>query len=234
VIAAEAITDARVFMVSAFAPGHFMAVESSATSAANLEWYVRELIERGHHHADPFGECNRRVAAVTPAPDDPFFHPFFYGSGQGAYMRAGFYGLAGWHTEGHLLRALFEGVAFEHRRHVDVLRAAGLSFDRAALSGGGARSAVWPQMFSDILGIPITTAACPETGALGAAIAAGVGIGAFPDLASGVRAMTRPRAAYSPDPAMLAHYDERFHTYGLLAEAMKPLWQRMDASRLAR
>ena len=107
-------------------------------------------------------------------------------------MRAGFYGVAGWHGEGHLLRALFEGVAFEHRRHVDVLRGAGVRFDSAALSGGGARSAVWPQMFADVLGIPITVAACAETGALGAAIAAGVGVGVFPDLAAGVRAMTRP------------------------------------------
>jgi hypothetical protein len=33
---------------------------------------------------------------------------------------------------------------------------------------------------------------------------------------------------------MRAHYEERFQIYGLLAEAMKPLWQRMDASRLGR
>ena len=132
---------------------------------------------------DPFGACNRLVAAVTPAADDPFFHPFLYGSRLGASMRAGFYGVAGWHSEGHMLRALFEGVAFEHRRHVDVLRAAGVRFDSASLSGGGARSAVWPQMFADMLGIPVSLAGCAETGALGAAIAAGVGAGMFPDLA---------------------------------------------------
>ena len=205
---------------------------SSATSAANLEWYVREFVERGGHHDDPFGACNRRVVAeVTPGADDPYFHPFLYGSRQGAFMRAGFYGVAGWHGEGHLLRALFEGVAFEHRRHVDVLRSAGVRFDSAALSGGGARSAVWPQMFADVLGIPITVAACAETGALGAAIAAGVGAGLFPDLAAAVRAMTRQRAAFAPDPAMAAHYDERYRTYGMLTEAMKPVWQRMAAAQ---
>jgi len=145
-------------------------------------------------------------------------------------MRAGFYGIAGWHGEGHLLRALFEGVAFEHRRHVDVLRAAGARFERAALSGGGARSAVWPQMFADVLGIPITVADCTETGALGAAIAAGVGVGAFPDLAAGVRAMTRRRHAFDPDPGMTAHYDGRYRTYGMLTAALKPLWLRMAAA----
>jgi L-xylulokinase len=146
-------------------------------------------------------------------------------------MRAGFYGLAGWHTEGHLLRALFEGVAFEHRRHVGVLKDAGIRFDRASLSGGGARSPVWPQIFADVLGIPVAVAACTETGALGAAIAAGTGIGAFPDLSAGVRAMTWPSAAFAPDPGMTAHYDARYETYGMLTAAMTPLWQRMASAR---
>ncbi len=231
VIAAEAIVDPGMFMVSAFGPDRFMAIELSATSAANLEWYVRELVERGAHHEDPFGACNRRVAEVAPAADDPYFHPFLYGSREGAFMRAGFYGLAGWHGEGHLLRALFEGVAFEHRRHIDVLRSSGVRFDSATLSGGGARSTVWPQMFADVLGIPITVGACAETGALGAAIAAGVGAGVFPDVAAGVREMTRSRAAFTPDPAMARHYGERYRTYGMLTAAMQPLWLRMAEAR---
>ena len=225
--------DPQLFMVSAFAPDRFMAIESSATSAANLEWYVRELVERGSHHADPFAACGRLVETVAPAPDDPYFHPFLYGSGQGAFMRAGFYGLAGWHGEGHLLRALFEGVAFEHRRHVEVLRQAGIAFDSAALSGGGARRTGWPQMFADILGIPITTGARPETGALGAAIAAGTGAGLFRDLAAGAQAMAGPRTGYTPDPAMAAHYGARYQTYAMLTEALRPLWQRMEAARQA-
>src|SRR5690606_23318257 len=44
VIAAQAGQDERICMTSAFGPGRFMAIESSATAAANLEWYVRELI----------------------------------------------------------------------------------------------------------------------------------------------------------------------------------------------
>ena len=35
----------------------------SATSAANLEWYVREFVERGGHHDDPFGFCNAASSA---------------------------------------------------------------------------------------------------------------------------------------------------------------------------
>src|SRR5690606_26234174 len=129
-----------------------------------------------------------------------------------------FYGLAGWHGEGHMMRALFEGVMFEHRRHIEVLARAGVTFDRAAMSGGGSRSKHWPQIFADGLGVPITVAEARETGALGAAIGAGVGTGIFADYETGIRAMTRPGAEFKPDPAMKTHYDRRYKIYRELAE----------------
>ena len=135
VVSAEPVATSDVFMVSGFGKGRYLNIESSATSAANLEWYVREFIERRGHHEDPFGYCNQLVAETEPAPDDPMYHPFLYGARLGSEMRAGFYGISGWHTEGHMLRALYEGVMFEHRRHIEVLTAAGLRFDDVILSG---------------------------------------------------------------------------------------------------
>ena len=225
------VVDPRVFMVSGFGPKRFTSIEASATSAANLEWYVRELVERGGHQGDPFGFCNARVAQVIPAIDDPFFHPFLYGSGASADARAGFYGLAGWHGEGHLLRALFEGVVFEHRRHVEVLARAGVAFDAAIMSGGGTRSPHWPQMMADGLGLPITVADCEETGARGAAIAAGVGAGLFPGLDEGVAAMTRAGAILTPDADARGHYDHRYRVYLSLIEAMRAFWAAQQASK---
>ena len=135
-----------------------------------------------------------------------------------------YYGLAGWHGEGHLLRALFEGVMFEHRRHIDVLSKAGLSIRRAVLSGGGSRSPHWPQMFADGIGIPIATAEALETGALGAAIGAGVGTGLFDRYETGIAAMTRPRDTFMPDPGMRMHYDRRYALFGRAREAMRGIW----------
>jgi L-xylulokinase len=221
------VHDERVFMVAAYGPGRFVNMENSATSAANLEWYVRTLIERDGHHHDPFGFVNKQVGEVTPAHDDPLFHPFLYGGRLGAHQRGGFFGLAGWHEEGHMLRAIFEGVMFEHRRHVEVLAKAGVTFSRAALSGGGARSPHWPQMFADGLSVEVTVAETKETGALGAAIAAAVGAGLHPDEAAAVLAMTRPASSFSPDPAMRAHYDRRYAIWTRLTEAVGPLWREL-------
>lgn len=218
------VVDPSVFMVSGFGPERFVAIEASATSAANLEWYVRTFVERGGHHDDPFGHCNDKIAGVEPAHDDPIFHPYLYGSGRSAAARGGFYGLAGWHGEGHVLRALYEGVVFEHRRHIEVLTASGIAFDQAVMSGGGTRSPHWPQMLADCLGLTITVPESRETGALGAAIAAGVGAGAFARLEEGAAAMTRAQRAFEPSAALKAHYDRRYRTYLDLAQAMTPVW----------
>lgn len=221
------VRDDRVFMVAACGPGRFVNMENSATSAANLEWYVRTLVERGGHHDDPFGFVNALVAAVVPAGDDPLFHPFLYGGRMGAHQRGGFFGLAGWHGEGHMLRALFEGVMFEHRRHVGVLAEAGVSFSTATLSGGGSRSQHWPQMFADGLGVPVTVAEATETGALGAAIAAAVAAGLYADEAAAVAGMTRAARTFAPDPAMTAHYDRRYAIWSRLARTLDPLWREL-------
>ena len=227
------VADERLFMVSMFGPGRFVTIDSSATSAANLEWYVRELIERGARRGDPFAQVAERMKDVVPAADDPLFLPFLYGARDGALSRAGFHGIAGWHREGHLLRALHEGVVFEHRRHIDRLRGAGLAVERAVLAGGGARSALWPQMFADVLGTPISVAEARETGALGAAIGAGIGIGLLADFEEGIGRMTLPLRSHVPDAAMAAHYARRFETYCTLIEALRGFWSGLDAGQCA-
>ncbi|TMV14647.1 FGGY-family carbohydrate kinase [Arenibacterium halophilum] len=224
VVSTAPITSQEVFMVARYGDDRFMNIESSATSAANLEWYIRELVERGAHHDDPFGQCAAQIARITPARDDPIYLPFLYGSRLGSEFRAGLYGLGGWHGEGHVLRAILEGVMFEHRRHVEVLHSAGVKLRSATLSGGGTRSPVWPQMFADGLGLPVRVADSQETGALGAAMGASVAAGFYDDLETAAAAMARTKTRLTPDPAMQAHFDARYRRFLAVRDAMRPLW----------
>ena len=220
--------DELVFMTSIIERDRYMAVEASATSAANLEWFIREFgsgIEVGT--GTVAAACSELVGRVTPSMDLPLFHPFIYGSSSNARARGGFYGVAGWHDKGHLLHALFEGVVFGHRQHVEKLRAAGARFENVMLSGGAARSRVWPQMFADILGIPIRTSLCTQTGALGAAIAAGVGAGLFTTLGDGVAQMVKSAQSFIPSPRYKPLYDRRYRQFERLAAIMTPVWDEM-------
>jgi sugar (pentulose or hexulose) kinase len=49
------------------------------------------------------------------------------------------------------------------------------------LTGGAARSLLWPQVLADVLGCPVSVPDHTETAALGAAILAGRAAGVLPD-----------------------------------------------------
>ena len=117
---------------------------------------------------------------------------------------------------------------FEHRRHIEVLREAGATFDEATLAGGGARSELWPQMFADCLGMPIRLADAEETGALGAALGAGIGVGLFDGYEEAVGCMTRIRRRFEPNAGIKLHYDHRYDTYCALADALQDFWSRQQ------
>jgi L-xylulokinase len=225
VVTDDAPNDPSIFMLSTFDRQRWLAIESSATSAVNLEWMVREFF--GDDHGNAFARCSELVASVDPRAEMPIYHPFLFGAQQDGRARAGYYGIIGWHTKAHMLRALFEGVAFEHRRHIETLAAAGAGFTEAVLSGGGSRSSVWPQIFADLLGVPVTVARGRETGALGAAIAASTGIGLFPDFGAGAARMTSVAKRFEPDPSLKPVYDRRYATFIELGQAMRPIWAHM-------
>jgi L-xylulokinase len=218
------LVDDRVFHNSTWRPDRYIAIESSATSAVNLEWFVREF-GKGHG-AKAFEACNALVASVEPGVEMPIFLPFLYGSATSPDARAAFAGLSGWHGKAHMLYALYEGVVFEHRRHIERLRTAGANFDRAALSGGGSRSTVWCRMFADIVGVPVSVAECQETGALGAAISAGVAAGVFASLDDGISAMVRQAAAYEPRRDSQPLLESRYRLFQDLADDLPGRWRR--------
>jgi len=213
-----------VSMSSMIERDRFMAIEASATSAANLNWFLREFDDRrGGKGAAQSSDC---VAQIQRDPQLPFYHPYLYSGRKPEPARAGFYGLGGWHTRADMLFALFEGVTFAHRAHIDRLRAAGLSFNRATLSGGAARSIIWPQMFADVLDIPIRVAECKETGALGAALCAGTGVGVWRTLTeAAAQAVRLQPAELQPRPAWVAFHDTRYQQFKKLELAMRDIWR---------
>tara|TARA_R110002020_G_scaffold109430_14_gene253105 strand:- start:1361 stop:2866 length:1506 start_codon:yes stop_codon:yes gene_type:complete len=220
---------AAVFMSCGVAPGRYMSMENSATSAANLEWVAHHILghDERRHARGPFALADDLAMAAPQRLDGPFYHPYLYGAGINPAARAGFFGLAGWHDTGDLLRALFEGVAFAHLAHINRMRDAGVAFGRITISGGGAKSPLWPQMLADMLGAPVDVAAQPESGALGAAMAAAVGSGRYADLDAAAAAMVAPATELHPDPRRSRVYQRRFALWQGIEKSLAPHWATM-------
>jgi L-xylulokinase len=233
VVTRQPLLDERILMCTLFAvPGLWLATDSSATSATNLEWFVNNFCYEEKLAAEARGVsvydvCNELVASLPPGGGDVIFHPFLFGSNVQPNARAGFYGLGSWHTKAHVLAALYEGVVFGHLDHVNRLRAAGAPMNTARLTGGGARSQVWSQMFADVLDLPIETPAASEIAALGAAMAAGIAVGVYADYADAVARTVHMLGRYEPRPEATAGYLARFQEYRRLLDAMAEPWQRL-------
>src|SRR5690606_31844031 len=135
-------------------------------------------------------------------------------------IRSGFYNLTGSHTMDDMLQAVYEGIAFSHLGHVQRLRLTGDPVGSARFTGGGARSPLFAQLLTNVLQTRLECVTVAETGCLGAAIAAAVGIGLYPDYQVACERMVAAGSAYVPDEEMMIYYREKFEAYTALVESM--------------
>ncbi len=222
-----------LFMTTLFCtPGSWLIVEGSPTSASNLEWFVthfmgeERLVNESHANGkNLYDQASEMVESIGVDDSNIIFLPFLYGSNVDAHAKACFIGLAGWHTKAHTLRALYEGVVFAHKKHIDNLFLHNQNMKVIRIAGGAARSKVWVQMFADVMQMPVESIEGEELSAIGAAIAAGVGSGHFKSF--DVQNMVKVRHICQPDPARKAAYERKYALYTQTVAALSPVWKKM-------
>ncbi|MEO1952826.1 FGGY-family carbohydrate kinase [Thioclava sp.] len=215
----------RALLASVLGADIWVSCEASPTSAANLEWFVQQILvpEAAALGRDPFEMCNELAAKAAQTPDAPVFHPFLY-AGPVAGARGGFNGLGSWHSRADLVRAVFEGIAFNHLAHFEKLDVA-QGYDAITLSGGAAKSRLWSQIFADTFQKPVAISDCEETGARGAAMAAAVGAALFPDYAEAATRMAAHQTLLQPDPAAATRLQRRYRRWCGYRDALVEAWR---------
>jgi L-ribulokinase len=113
-----------------------------------------------------------------------------------------------------IYRALIEATAFGTRTIVETFSASGVPVTEFVVAGGLMKNRLLMQIYADVLNLPLTLATSEQAPALGAAIHAAVAAGAYPDVAAAAAVMGRSQpAAYTPDPANAAVYDQLYAEY---------------------
>ena len=141
------------------------------------------------------------LAASLESNDGVFFVPALTGLGSphwDPYARGTIVGLTRGSTRAHLARATLEAMAYQTVDAVQAMEAAAGRELAELRADGGATANGWLMQFqADMLGVPVAVAEIAETTALGAALLAGVAVGAWTqdDVASreGERARYEPR-----------------------------------------
>ncbi len=194
--------------------GRFAYVESSATSAGNLEWFLAAVEALAGAGAGGRAELYRRIDAeverLPPGAGGVAFLPFIHRAHFAPGVDAAFAGMRAEHGPYHLVRAVMEGVAYAHRAHLEILAHGGLSRARVVLAGGAASSPAWCRIFADVLDRPVETSDAAQAGARGIAVTVAVGTGRRRSYAEAMAAMVRPGRRFAPDAARAAAYREGY------------------------
>ena len=167
-----------------------------------------------------------------PRPDDPFFHPVpLRLAARGARCAPASTALPAGTARGISLRALFEGVAFEHRRHVEVLQERRHAVRPGRSCRAAARAARSGRRCSPTSSASRSPSPHARRPARSAPPSPRASASAYLPIYDDGVSDCDPRAM-SPrtQSGHGTHYGERYEAFLMLAEAMKPLWARLDAA----
>ena len=199
---------------------HLMGVMLSA--AGSLRWY-RDTLAPGVG----FDELLAPATDIDPGSEGLLFLPYLTGERTpypDPLARGAFVGLTVRHGRAHMTRAVLEGVAFGLRDSFELMKAAGLAEIRQVrVSGGGARSILWQQILADVLDVELVTVNTTEGAAYGAALLAGVGAGAWPDVDMACQHTVRQTGILGPRSEITALYDRAYGYYSQLYPALKAI-----------
>lgn len=231
----EPVMDGSVLLNSLYCmPGYYLVEESSPTSAGNNAWFIKTLLPELKKIKEAEGktlysEVDAWVEAIPPEELTPVFLPFLLASNVRANAMGGFIGLSAYHTRGHLVRSVYEGIVFSHKYHIDKLLKTRKEPPKSIrLAGGVANAKVWVQMFADVLQLPIEVVGVKETGTLGCAIAAAVAAGEYPDYKTATRNMCRISPAVLPDRSKADIYAKKYGMYLKVIDALDCVWDDMS------
>ncbi|MCX7044779.1 MAG: carbohydrate kinase [Candidatus Sumerlaeota bacterium] len=251
-ISTKPVMDKEIYMTSCYSiPGYYLMLEGSPTSASNYEWFATEFfradlalpenkgksvyqiggellkqLKPDMSGADSCG-ANPNSADCSSDPGDRglFFLPFVWGANAHPDAKGCFIGLTARYGRGDLVRAVFEGVVFSHRWHVERLMKFTAMPGCIRLTGGAAKSEDWTQIFSDCFQVPVQIPDGSELGGLGAAIAAGVAAGCFKDFRDATEKMVHFSRTQKPNPGRKAYYEEKYRRYKRILAALDPVWK---------
>lgn len=205
---------------------HFMGVMLSA--AGSLQWYRDTLAPK-----ISFDDLLKEAESIQAGSEGLQFLPYLSGERTphpDPLARGAFIGLTLRHSRAHMTRAVLEGVAFGLKDSFTLIQNAGLGkLTQVRASGGGTKGALWRQIMADVLNVELVTVNTTEGGAYGAALLAGVGAGAWKNVAEACKVCIKITGSNQPETSLAESYQKSYAIYQKLYPALKESFQALAA-----
>ena len=213
-------------------PGLYLAMTLNHSGGLLLRWFRDAICQEAVLEAKTSGKDAYDIIleGASLAPSAVMVLPHFAGSGTPLFdtrSKGAILGLSFGTSKTDLAKAIVEGLTYELRVNLDLLKEGGISIEELRAIGGGARSELWLQLKADISGIRVAAPAVTEAAGFGAAILAGVGTGHYKNAAEAINQMLRIEQHYQPDAVRSGSYEERFMIYKDIYPAVMPINHRL-------
>ena len=223
------LVDERLFLDYHDIPGKYIASGCMASSGSLIKWFRNQFAPE----AD-YSQLDASAADLVAGSDGLVLLPYFLGEKtpvQDPQARGTLVGLTLTHTRAHVYRAVLEGISYGFRHHLQVFAEHGMTPTYARCANGGARSVLWKQITSDVLGIRLEQVAGHPGSSLGAAFCAGMGVGAFTRWDQ-IEPYIKIATINEPNLVNHARYDKLFTLYLEIYQSLKDKFPRLAQDAL--
>jgi len=218
-------------------PGKYLLIATQNAAGANLNFlrdrilYHKDELLKEEQAPDVFQVMDRIAERVPAGSHGVMYAPWIYGERapvDDPFVRAALLNLSLENSREDIIRAVMEGVAFNTRWLMNpVQKFLGRNLEVVNFVGGGAKSAIWCQILSDILGVTIRQVRDPiQANARGAAFIAAVGLGylTYEDISDKIEF----QADYLPNPKNKDLYDRMFANLVKFYKNNQALYKKMN------
>ena len=218
-------------------PGIHLLLAAMVSSGGSLRWFrdqfgQPEVQAAVAERTDAFDLLTRQAAKVRPGSDGVIFLPYMMGERSPLWhtnARGVFFGLSLATEKAALVRSILEGAAFALRHNVEVAVGAGAEVREMRSVGGCSRSDLWNQIKADVLGLPVLLPRTSVGSPFGAAILAGMGAGAFPDIRKSLLEIVQVGRCFEPDLGNHEKYTQIYRVFRDIYEHLKGDFDRASA-----
>ncbi len=212
------LLERRLDVIPSAVAGEFYATHFVAGSGITLDWFMNTFVRQdGIGTKEMFARMEEKVANIEPGCDGVMALGLLGGSSMplDGTLRGLWMGHDWSHKKEHFYRALLESFSYDFAlcvRSIERLYPE-YQLDSIRMIGGGAKSAVWPQMCADVQGKTYQLLNREDVAMWGAAMLAGNAIGVFGDLKQTAKAHVKTEKEYQPDLTRKMKYEKYLSIY---------------------
>jgi len=206
----------------------YLCISKQETGTVCLDWIINQLFKYEvenykEHGLEMYKKLDEMVLNTPPGSNNLIFTPLNDPS-----VRGGFYNLSLEQTRNDVLRATYEGIAFNIKWALQVVEKLVGKSDQINIIGGGAKSDVWCQILADILERKINQMENPSLGsAKGSAVVALLGLKIFEDLKEAIP-LIKIKNSYNPNPENIKVYDKLFTQFLKVYKRNKKMFKSLN------